>query len=74
MAQARPDRLRLLERQLELRKPAAPLDPEQVDHWRAAHKPAHEHRVDLVLGARAGTHQLLTPRQTTAHHPAALIR
>ena len=55
-------------------QPLAPLDAEQVSHRRAAHQPAHEHGVDLVLRPRPCAHQLLAPRQAPAQHPAALIR
>jgi hypothetical protein len=43
------DRLCLLDRQLERPQPLPALDAEQVAHRRLPHKPAHEHRVDLVL-------------------------
>ena len=49
------DRLCLLQRQIELGQPLAPLDPEQVRDGRAAHEPSHEHRVDLVLREQART-------------------
>ena len=63
MAQARRDRLCLLERQLERAQPRAPLDAEQIRHRRAPDQPPHEHGVDLVLRARACAHQLRAPRQ-----------
>ena len=74
MTQARPDRLCLLDRQLELAQPPPTLDPEQVAHRRLALQPTHEHGVDLVLRARARTHQLLTPRQAPAHPARPFIR
>jgi hypothetical protein len=73
VAQRAVERLRLLHRQLQLAKPLATLDPEQVRHRRAALQAPHQHRVDLVLGARPRPHQLLTPRQPPAHHPAGRV-
>ena len=74
MAQARRDRLCLLERQLERAQPRAPLDAEQIRHRRAPDQPPHEHGMDLVLRARAGAHQLRAPRQPPAQHARPLIR
>ena len=73
MAQRAVDRLGLLERQLERAQPLAPLDAEQVRDRRAALQAPHQHRVDLVLRARARAHELLAPRQPTAHHARARI-
>jgi hypothetical protein len=73
VAQRAVERLRLLQRQLELAQPAPSLDPEHVRHRRPALQAAHQHRVDLVLGARPRAHQLLAAREPAAHHPAALV-
>jgi hypothetical protein len=73
LAQRALERLGLLQRQLELRKPRASLDPEQVRQRRPAHQAAHQQRVDLVLAARPRAHQLLPARQPAAQHPATLV-
>jgi hypothetical protein len=57
------DRLGLLGRQAQPAKPLAALDPEQVGARRLALKPAHQHRVHLVLDPGAGADQLLAARQ-----------
>jgi hypothetical protein len=52
------DGLALLDRQLDAGEPAPALDAEQVgDRW-AADELAHQHRVDLILRARARATQL----------------
>ena len=60
--------------QLEAGQPPAALDAEQVRARRLALQAALQHRVDLVLRARARVHQLLAPRQPATQHAAALIR
>ena len=50
------------------------LTPNRSETRAGAHEPAHEHRVDLVLGARARPHQLLAARQPAAQHPSLLVR
>ncbi len=52
VAQRALERLGLLDRQLELAQPLASLDSEEVRHRRLALQAAHQHRMDLVLGAR----------------------
>jgi hypothetical protein len=73
VAQRALDRLCLLDRQFERTQPPASLDPEQVRHRRLALQAAHQHGVDLVLGARARAHQLLPAREPAAHHAAGLV-
>ena len=68
------DRLALLQRQLQSREPLTALDPEQVRARRLALKPPLQHRVDLILRAGTGAHQLLAASQPAAQDPAALIR
>ena len=60
-------------RQLQAGQPLAALDAEQVRARRPALQAALQHRVDLVLRARARVHELLAPREPTAQHAAALI-
>ena len=60
-------------RQLEAGQPPAALDAEQVRARRLALQAALQHRVDLVLRARARVHQLLAARQPATQHAAALI-
>jgi hypothetical protein len=73
VTQRRLERLRLLDRQLELAQPPAALDAEQVRHRRAALQAPDQHRVDLVLRPRPRAHQLLAPRQPPAQHPAGVV-
>src|SRR5687768_5701982 len=74
LAQTALERLALLDRQLELGQPATALDAEHVaDRW-PADQPPDDHRVDLVLAARALPNKLRAPRQPPAHHPRLLIR
>ena len=51
-----------------------PLTPNRSLKRRAADELAHQHRVDLVLGAAARPHQLSAPRQAPAHHPRLPVR
>ena len=67
------DGLALLQRQLQPGQPLAALDAEQVRAGRLALQPTLQHRVDLVLRARARVHQLLAPRQPASQHAAALV-
>jgi len=73
LAQRCVGRLALLERQLELLQPPAALDAEQVGDGRLALQPPDEHRVDLVLRARAGTHELRSAGEPAPHRPHALV-
>ena len=73
MPQTGVDGLALLQRQLLLGEPAAALDAEQVTRRRAALQTPHEHRVDLVLSARARTDQLAATRRAPTHHADTLI-
>ena len=73
LAQPGVDRLALLDRQLQAGQPLAALDAEQIRARRLALQPALQHRVDLVLGARARVHELLAAGEPAAQHPAALI-
>jgi len=66
LAQAPIDGLALVVGQLELGQPHATAPAEGVAHRRAALERAHQHRVDLVLAARALTHQLRAARQAPA--------
>ena len=54
-------------------EPLAALDPEQVSERRPFLQPALKHRLDLVLCARARSHQLLAAREPTTQHTTALI-
>jgi len=73
LAHAAVDRLALLERQLQPGEPLAALDAEQVtDRW-TTDELAHQHRVDLVLRARARPDQPAATRQPPAHHPRAPV-
>ena len=74
MAQRRVDGLALLERKLQAAQPLTTLDPEQIRARRLALQAAVQHRVDLLLGARAAVDELLTAGEPAAQHPAALIR
>ena len=49
------------------------LDAEQIRRRRAVLQAAHQHRVDLVLRARARPHQLRAAREPAAHRADALI-
>ncbi len=74
LAQAPIDGLTLVAGQLELGQPRAAALAEGVGHRRAALEVAHEHRVDLVLGAGALTHELRAASETPAQRPRCLIR
>ena len=74
LAQAPVDRLALVGGQFKLGQPHAAAAPEGVAHRRAALERAHQHRVDLVLGARALAHQLRAARQTPAQRARLLVR
>jgi hypothetical protein len=52
------NRLALGERELLLGQPGPTLDAEQIRRRRAVLQTTHQDRVDLVLGARARTHEL----------------
>jgi hypothetical protein len=67
------DRLALGQRLLLLGQPAAALDAEQVRRRRAVLQAAHQHRVDLVLAARARAHELRPARESPAHRADPLI-
>ena len=58
---------RSAERQLLLGQPAPALDAEQIRRRRPVLQAAHQHRVDLVLRARARPHQLRPAREPAAH-------
>ena len=73
LAHGRVDGLALGERQLLLGQPAAALDAEQIRRRRAVLQAAHQHRVDLVLRARARPHELRPAREPPAHRADALI-
>ena len=68
------DGLALADRQLLLGQPAAALDAEQVRGGRAVLQAAHQHRVDLVLGARARADELRAAREPAPHRADALVR
>ena len=53
LAHATADGLAPLDRQLQRGEPAPALDAEPVRDRRPADQPVHQHRVDLLLGARA---------------------
>jgi hypothetical protein len=74
LAQAPVDGLALVAGQLERGQPHAAASPECVAHRRSALEGAHQHRVDLVLGARALAHELRPARQAPAQRPRLLIR
>jgi hypothetical protein len=57
-----------------LGQPQAALDAKQVRRRRAVLQAPHQHRVDLVLDARARPDQLRAARQAPAHRADALIR
>ncbi len=67
------DRLALLQRQLQPGEPSAPFDAEQVRARRLALETSLQYGMDLVLGPRARTHQLLAAGEPTTQDPAALI-
>ena len=75
LAQRRVDRLALLDRQLELGQPRAPLDPEQIGDRRRG-RPAGASSTAWIsfLARDARRHQLRAARQPPAHHPRALDR
>jgi hypothetical protein len=74
LAQAPIDGLTLVAGQLELGQPCAAALAERVCHRRAALEVAHQHRVDLVLGTGALTHELRTAREAPAQRPRVVIR
>ena len=69
----RVDGLALDDRQLLLGQPGAALDTEQIRRRRAVLQTAHQRRVDLVLRARPGPHELLAARQPPAHRADPLV-
>ena len=73
LAHGRVDCLALGDRQLLLGKPAPALDAEQIRRRRAVLEAAHEHRVDLVLRARARSHELRPAREPAPHRADALV-
>jgi hypothetical protein len=73
LAQAAIDSLTLVAGQLELGQPRAAALAKGVGHRRAALEVAHQHRVDLILGAGALTHELRAARQAPAQRPRALV-
>jgi hypothetical protein len=73
LAQASVDGLALIVGQFELGEPRAAALAERVGHRRPALEVAHQHRVDLVLAARALPHELRAARQAPAQRPRGLI-
>ncbi len=57
-----------------MRAPVSHSRPPLPAGWLASRRRWHQHRVDLVLHARAGAHELGAAREAPAHHAHALIR
>ena len=74
LAQPSVDRVALVGGELELGEPGAAGFAEQVAHRRFAFEVADQDRVDLVLGAGAGPHQLGASCEPPALRPGHLVR